>query len=154
MIIRAETDEHVQQARSLFEEYTDSLGVDLSFQNFADELARLPGEYAPPSGCLMLAVHQGQAVGCIALRKISDDICEMKRLFVRAGYRGHGFGRMLVQMIIGEARRLGYKQMRLDTLSSMIEARTLYRSFGFREIESYRYNPIPGTSFMQLALSE
>jgi len=154
MIIKVETDEQLKQARSLFEEYAESLGIDLSFQNFADELANLPGDYAPPSGCLLLVVHEGQAAGCIALRKISGDICEMKRLFVRDGYRGHGFGRMLVQMIIGEARRLGYKQMRLDTLPSMIEARALYRSFGFREIEPYRYNPIPGTSFMQLALSE
>jgi ribosomal protein S18 acetylase RimI-like enzyme len=154
MIIRVETAEHLQQARSLFEEYADSLGVDLSFQNFDEELANLPGDYAPPDGCLLLAQHEGQPAGCIALRKISGDTCEMKRLYVRDDCRGHGFGRMLVQMIIAEAQRLGYKWMRLDTLPSMIEAKALYRNFGFREIEPYRYNPILGTSFLQLDLSE
>ncbi len=153
MIIRVETAEHLQQVRALFKEYADSLAVDLSFQNFADELANLPGDYAPPYGCLLLALHKGQPAGCIALRKISGDTCEMKRLYVRDGCRGHGFGRMLVQMIIAEAQRLEYKWMRLDTLPSMIEAKALYRCFGFREIDPYRYNPIHGTSFMQLDLS-
>ena len=150
--IQVQSDEHLIAARRLFVEYAESLGIDLSFQDFQRELAELPGAYAPPDGRLLLAVDNDKAVGCVALRKLADGICEMKRLYVRPAYRGKGLGRRLVEAIILAAREIGYGKMRLDSLSSMKEAAALYRSLGFVEIPPYRYNPLPDAVYMELVL--
>jgi GNAT superfamily N-acetyltransferase len=152
-LIQALSPEHIEQARKLFLEYADSLGFSLSFQGFDEELKNLPGAYAPPTGRLLLARHQGQAAGCVALRPLDRQVCEMKRLYVRSAYRGKGVGRVLVDRIIGEARTIGYERMRLDTIeSSMQDAIALYRRRGFREIAPYRSNPIAGALYLELLL--
>lgn len=151
-IVRAESPAAIETARALFRRYADSLGVDLSFQGFDEELAGLPGDYAPPRGRLLLAERDGHAVGCIALRPLEAGICEMKRLYVAPEARGSGAGRALVEAILAEARSLGYERMRLDTLPIMGTARALYRSFGFRPVPAYRFNPIEGTEFLELRL--
>lgn len=151
-IVQAQGESDLQAARTLFEEYAASVGVDLCFQGFPEEVAGLPGDYAPPRGRLFLSFHDGRLAGCVALRDLGEGICEMKRLFVRPGCRGSGAGRALVEALIAEARRIGYARMRLDTLPSMEQARSLYQSLGFREIPAYRYNPVPGTAFLELCL--
>jgi ribosomal protein S18 acetylase RimI-like enzyme len=142
----------IATARELFSEYAASLGFDLCFQDFDKELRELPGEYAAPDGCLLLAQEEGKALGCVALRRIDQQTCEMKRLYVRPEARGLKLGRKLAEAIVAEAQRLGYYRMRLDTLPSMGEAIALYRTLGFRETDAYRYNPIPGAIFMELEL--
>jgi len=144
--------EMIEEIRKLFLEYAQSLDIDLDFQDFETELKTLPGKYQPPDGALILALVEGKEAGCIALRKISKDICEMKRLYVRDEYRGLGLGKMLVGMIIDEAVKKNYQYMRLDTLPTMKSAQSLYLSFGFYDIEPYVYNPIQGTRFMELKL--
>jgi len=151
-IAEAHAGKNLQEVRKLFEEYATSLEISLDFQDFDDELANLPGSYAPPEGCLLIAFCQGQAAGCVALQKIRDGVCEMKRLYTRPPFRGLKVGRALTEAVIKKARELGYTRMRLDTLPSMERARTLYAALGFREIEPYRYNPVEGTAFMELTL--
>ena len=134
--------------RALFREYGDSLGVDLSFQDFETELVELPWEYA----AILVGRVDGEAAGCVAVRPLEDGACEMKRLYVRPHARGSGLGRALAEAAVARARELGFARMRLDTLPTMGAARELYRSLGFEEIEPYRFNPIEGTRFMELAL--
>ena len=152
-IRQVEGEEDVKQARGLFREYESWLGLDLCFQNFEKELAELPGAYSPPTGRLLLAYENDQLAGCVALRKLSDGVCEMKRLFLRPQFHGGGRGRELAEVIIAEARSAGYERMRLDTLpEQMGKAISLYRSLGFKEIEAYYSNPVAGALFMELVL--
>lgn len=152
-IVAADGDEAVGQARVLFKEYASSLGVNLSFQDFAREMAELPGEYAPPGGVLLLAFCDSRLAGCAALRPLGEGTCEMKRLYVRHRFRSKGLGKRLAVAVIERGRECGYHSMRLDTLPWMHEAIALYRSLGFRSIEAYRPNPIEGAVFMQLTLA-
>jgi ribosomal protein S18 acetylase RimI-like enzyme len=142
----------IESARSLFAEYASSLGVDLAFQEFEHELAELPSGYLPPAGALLLGFFGIQAVGCVGVRPLEGAVCELKRLYVRPSARGRALGRRLTEEAIAAARRLGYERMRLDTLPTMEAAFALYRELGFREIEPYRFNPVPGTRFLQLEL--
>jgi GNAT superfamily N-acetyltransferase len=151
-IFPVETDEDIELAKELFEEYADSLGIDLGFQNLKEELANLPGCYARPEGCILLARYNEEIAGCVALRKLSDGICEGKRLYVRPQFRGLKIGRKLTETIIEEARKIGYMRMRGDTLASMKTAQALYASLGFKQIEPYCYNPIEGAIFVELVL--
>ena len=151
-ILKAESIEDIKLVRELFLEYAKSLDFHLCFQDFERELAELPGEYAPPSGLLLLLMSEGKAAGCVALRKIEDAICEMKRLYVRPEFRGSGYGKRLAVAVLDEARKLGYSSMRLDTVPSMKEAIRLYQLLGFKKIKPYRSNPIEGAIFMELDL--
>ena len=154
-LIQVESDEQVQQARRLFEEYAAWLGFNLCFQNFDKELSELPGDYASPDGRLLLAVENDQVAGCVALRKIAEGIGEMKRLYVRPEFRGKGLGRTLTETIIEAARDLGYQRLRLDTLPGKMEqAIAMYRSLGFRDIERYYNNPYEAAAFMELILAQ
>ena len=151
-IERAATTDTWAAAETLIREYAASLDVSLEFQRFDDEIRNLPSEYGPPTGVLLLARDQDGYVGCGAVRRFSDDACEMKRLYVRLAAQGRGIGRAIAAALIAEARCLRYRRMLLDTLPTMHEAQALYRSLGFGETATYRHNPIPGTMFMELAL--
>jgi len=140
--------------KSLFQEYADSLSFGLDFQDFREELATLPGKYAPPLGAILLARENGETVGCVAVRPLGEGICEMKRLYVKPSHRGKNLGRDLALAIIEEAKRLGYKAMRLDTVVEMKEASALYRTLGFQPIDAYCYNPLPGAMYFELRLAE
>jgi putative acetyltransferase len=154
-LIQACTTDRIEEARRLFREYADWLQIDLCFQNFEKEVADLPGDYTPPDGRLWLAYEDTQLAGCVALRKIEDGICEMKRLFLRDNFRGMGLGRQLIEAIIEEAKLIGYERMRLDTLPpKMSDAIAIYRSHGFRQIAPYYDNPVVGAIFMELDLRE
>ncbi len=151
-VLPADTGENLEQVKILFREYVDSLGFDLAFQGFQEELANLPSDYSGPAGYLLVVKYKDQPAGCVALRAFNGKICEMKRLYVRPQFRGLGVGRALAEAIIEKARRIGYARMRLDTAPSMEAARALYASLGFREISPYRYNPIEGAVFMELEI--
>lgn len=138
--------------RELFGEYASFLGHDLSFQGFADELAGLPGSYAPPAGGLLIARAGGETAGCVALRRLEAGVCEMKRLYIRPAFRGLGIGRALAVAVMAEAARLGYRRMRLDTIATMTAAVSLYESLGFSEIPAYYHNPIEGARYHQCDL--
>lgn len=144
----------IAHAHRLFETYAAALGVDLCFQNFADELAGLPGAYAPPSGALLLAMDGGVPIGCVAMRPldITAHDAEMKRLYVSPGARGAGVGRRLVEALVDRARGQGYRDLYLDTLPEMGVAQRLYRALGFEETSAYVHNPVPGSKFFRLTL--
>jgi putative acetyltransferase len=145
----AQSAQDVATARELFLEYAESLGFSLCFQGFDKEIQELPGAYAPPRGCLLLA---GGGAGCIAVRPLTDEICEMKRLYVRPAFRGSGLGRSLAEAAIERARGMGYNAMRLDTLPVMERAIELYRDLDFREIGPYCVNPVEGALFFELTM--
>lgn len=140
--------------RPLFEAYEREVDAAQCFQNFQAELEALPGDYAPPKGCLLLAEHDGQAAGCIALRPLDDGSCEMKRLYVQPGFRGQNIGRLLTEALIRQARTRGYRTMRLETTPAMEKAVALYAGLGFHEIPPYSTTPTEGTLFMELPLTE
>ena len=153
-MIRDAGPDEVDLVRVLFREYAVSLGVGLEFQGFGHELETLPGEYAPErKGSILLAWYEDVCCGCVALRALDDECCEMKRLYVRAHARGLGVGRRLAEAIVGRGRELSYTHMLLDTLPAMREAQALYRSLGFVETVPYRFNPVPGTTFLELDLA-
>jgi putative acetyltransferase len=150
---QAQSRAQIAQARELFLEYAQSLGFSLCFQNFDQELANLPGGYAPPEGRLLLAEYEGQVVGCVALHQLEPGICEMKRLYLRPTARGKGLGRILANRIIAEARQIGYLRMRLDTVEPVMkDAVAMYHKLGFKEIAPYCANPIAGAMYMELTL--
>lgn len=147
--LKAEKDEHLEAVKELFLEYARSLEFSLGFQDFEEEIAGMPGHYGPPDGCILLAFVDDRAAGCVALRRLEEGICEMKRLYVRPQFRERGIGKALSEKITEEAGEIGYVKIRLDTLRSMKEANSLYRSQGFREIEPYRYNPFEQAVFLE-----
>ncbi|MFX1390046.1 MAG: GNAT family N-acetyltransferase [Promethearchaeota archaeon] len=152
VIKEAITQDLLEKTREIFKEYSNSLNIDLSFQNFDEELKSLPGYYAPPEGSILLAFYNEKLVGCVGLRKYQFEVCEMKRLYVRPKYRKMKIGSELCNAIILKAKQIGYKIMRLDTLPFMSEAISLYFKLGFKEIEPYRFNPIDNSKFYELKL--
>jgi putative acetyltransferase len=153
VIKQASEPKEIELAASLFREYQAAIEVDLCFQGFAEELAGLPGSYAPPRGALLIAHVGNEVAGCVALRPLDEGSAEMKRLYVRDAFRGTGLGRRLAEAVIAAARAAGYSRMRLDTLDAMTEAISLYRALGFTEIDAYRPNPLPGPRYFELRLS-
>jgi ribosomal protein S18 acetylase RimI-like enzyme len=153
MLIEASAPHHYEVAGVLFREYADQLGVDLCFQDFASELNQLPAMYGKPTGCLFLVMRGDRPVGCGALRKLSDGVCEMKRLYIRSEARGANLGRRVAERLVERAAALGYEAMRLDTLVHMAPAQNLYRSLGFREIAAYYSNPLANSVYMELSLT-
>jgi GNAT superfamily N-acetyltransferase len=151
-VVPAVSVEDVERVRALFLEYERALGVDLGYQGFDDEVASLPGAYAPPRGALFIALDGDEASGCVALRPLGEDLCEMKRLYLRASLRGRGAGRALAQRVIDQARGIGYRAMRLDSLPGMKEAIALYETLGFTRIPAYYPSPVPGTVYMERVL--
>jgi ribosomal protein S18 acetylase RimI-like enzyme len=151
-LVQVETAAHLREVRQLFTEYTEDLGFDLDFQDYDDEITHLPGAYTPPSGRLYIALYDGAIAGCIALRKLDETTCEMKRMYVRTGYRRKGVGKDMALRVIDDARRIGYSKMRLDTIDTMDAAIALYRHLGFNPIPPYRYNPMKGAYFLELVL--
>jgi putative acetyltransferase len=151
--VQVQSESQIEQVRQLFLEYARSLGFSLCFQNFDQELANLPGDYSPPHGRLLLAEFEGELAGCVALHKLENEICEMKRLYLRPQFRGKGLGRALATRIIAEARDLGYSRLRLDTVeSAMQDAVAMYLKLGFRKIDPYCENPMPSALYMELVL--
>ena len=152
-LIQVTSEAEVQEVRKLFKEYHEWLGLNLCFQNFEQELASLPGDYLPPDGRLILATENDKVAGCVALRKLDDGICEMKRLYVRPIFRGTGLGRLLATSLIETAKEVGYQKMRLDTLpGKMDRAIAMYQRLGFKNIDPYYFNPVEDAAFMELDL--
>jgi ribosomal protein S18 acetylase RimI-like enzyme len=152
VITPPENPDDVDTIRLLFREYEKAIGIDLCFQDFESELAALPGRYAPPNGRLYIAYCNDKVTGCVGIRKLSDGICEMKRLYVRPQYRGRKIGRLLAQKTVDVAKSIGYETMRLDTLKTMKEAVALYESLGFERVDPYYDNPHPDAVYMELRL--
>jgi ribosomal protein S18 acetylase RimI-like enzyme len=146
------TDEDFEQGKALFKEYVELLGVDLSFQDFENELKIIDRQYNKPRGGLLLAFNKEQAIGCVGIRELDKETAELKRMYVRETYRGYHIGVELLKHSIKLARELGYKKIRLDTLKNMAKAQELYHSFGFYRIPSYRFNPLEGTTYMEKEL--
>jgi len=156
-IRKASGENDIRMVRGLFEQYAASLGFDLDFQDFESELNDLPGEYAPPAGRVLVAElpePHGKLAGCVALRPLSEDVCEMKRLYVVPRFRGATVGQGLARAVIREARQIGYRAMRLDTVASMKKANALYASLGFQRISPYRHNPLDDAEFFELNLED
>jgi ribosomal protein S18 acetylase RimI-like enzyme len=151
-IVHAAEPWRIEQARTLILEYTKALGIDLGFQGFAREMADFPGTYSPPSGRLLLALNGSEAAGCVGIRGLAPDTCEMKRLYVRPAYRGQSLGKRLAEAALEQARTIGYSAMYLDTLPEMDAAIRLYQTLGFQRTEPYYANPIPGALFFELRL--
>jgi putative acetyltransferase len=151
-IFQAQTPSDLDWVRQLFREYATELNVDLCFQNFEAELKELPGKYGSPEGCLLLAEFNGEMAGCVALRKLEKQACEMKRMFVRPAFRGKGVGKILAEAIIREGRQLGYRKMCLDTLARLKPAVALYEQLNFRRTAPYCFNPERDVVFMELQL--
>lgn len=151
-IIQARQPQEIALTRELFREYAAGTGLDLCFQNFEEELSTLPGKYAEPEGRLYLLFEEGEGVACGALRPFGRDLGEMKRLYVRPPFRKRGHGTRLCDQLISAARAIGYRAIVLDTLRSMMEARSLYQKLGFVEIDSYYANPLPDVCYMKLTL--
>ncbi|TAK63163.1 MAG: GNAT family N-acetyltransferase [Bacteroidetes bacterium] len=146
------TNQDFTDGQTLFQQYANSLDVDLCFQDFPNELKTIDKQYNKPGGALVIAFHDTSAVGCVGIRKYDNDTAELKRMFVQPEYRGHHLGQQLLEFTLSVARELNYKKIRLDTLPTMKQAQQLYRSFGFYEISPYRFNPVNGTVFMEKEL--
>ena len=154
-ILNASAPDDIKEARQLFEEYASSIGISLCFQKFDQEIATLPGKYAPPQGRLLLAREQDRVAGCVALRPLTDGTCEMKRLYVRPEFRGLGLGRRLADEIVSTAKELGYRSIKLDTLPDrMGQALRMYKDMGFKDINPYYENPVAGACFMELQIDD
>ena len=152
-LTQATTEQQIATIRELFNEYAAELAIDMCFQGFDQELKTLPGKYAPPDGRLLLAYSEEGLVGCLALRRFDGDVCEMKRLFLRPGSRGRGYGRKMIDELIEQARMIGYGRMRLDTLPGKMDAAiALYREFGFKDIPAYYNNPLEGVLYLERIL--
>lgn len=151
-VVLADDSKKISEARKLIQEYGNSLNINLDFQNFKQELKKLPGQYIAPKGILLLATLDNKSVGCIALRELNSNSCEMKRLYIKEAYRGQGIGKMLVTRLIDEARKMKYEYMKLDTLPGMKRAQEIYESYGFYDINPFVYNPVDGTRYMELKL--
>ncbi len=144
--------QEIERIRTLFREYTDFLGVNLDFQNYAEEYANLPGKYAPPRGRLYLALCDGKPAGCVALRPFDENRCEVKRLYVKPEFQGLKIGRALMEKLIADAHEMNYKSMILDTHPRLVNGLSLYRKLGFKKIEKYYPNPYPETIYLGLDL--
>jgi putative acetyltransferase len=151
-VLHADRPDLIAMARELFVEYAQAIGVDLEYQGFSAELAGLPAPYIAPHGTLLIARSGSDAAGCVALRRLDENSAEMKRLYVRPGYRSDGLGQQLIEAVILAARQAGYRELKLDTLPSMVSAQKLYRRLGFNEIEPYNTTHLPGTRFYALQL--
>ena len=151
-LVEPHSDVDWRTARQLIEEYAAALNLDLSFQNIAHELEHLPSEYGPPAGAFFLAEEDGSYLGCVGLRRFSEGVGEIKRLYMTPAARGRGVGRLLARRAVAAGTNLGYRRLLLDTLPSMKEAQSLYASLGFKPTSAYRYNPVAGTAFMELEL--
>lgn len=151
-IKQAQTESEFEEVCNLFREYEAFLNVDLGFQSFEEELADLPGKYTRPGGDLLIGLQDDKILGCVAIRKLEGNVCEMKRLFVRPEARGTGLGIQLGREIIAIARELGYTLMRLDTLDSLTEAMQLYEKLGFQKTKPYYENPLPDVVYWELNL--